>query len=74
MALSDDELAELKETFDHYDVDKNGVIDKNEFRTLLRALDPDFSEDDVRNGLKILDANHNDVIDWDEFVGWWGSR
>jgi len=28
----------------------------------------------VRRGLKILDANENDVIDWDEFVGWRGSR
>lgn len=74
MSLSDEELRELKETFDHFDADKNGVIDRHEFRTLLRTLDAEFSEDDVKRGMKILDANENDVIDWEEFVGWWGSR
>lgn len=74
MALSDDELKEVKETFDHFDTDNNGVIDRNEFRELLKALDPGFSEDDVLMGLKVLDDNENDVIDWDEFLGWWGAR
>jgi Ca2+-binding EF-hand superfamily protein len=74
MSLSDAELAEVKETFDHFDADDNGVIDRNEFRSLLQTLDPKFSEDDVQTGMKILDANENDVIDWEEFVAWWGSR
>lgn len=74
MDLSEDELAELKEIFDHYDADKNGVIDRNEFRALLKSLDEEFSEEDVLMGLKVLDENENDVVDWDEFVGWWGSR
>ncbi|MFK7998720.1 MAG: EF-hand domain-containing protein [Polyangiales bacterium] len=74
MELSEDELSELKEIFDHYDSDKNGVIDRNEFRALLKSLDPEFSEEDVLMGLKVLDENENDVVDWDEFVGWWGSR
>lgn len=74
MTLSDDEQQELKEIFDHYDSDGNGVIDRHEFRALLQSLDPGFTEDDVVMGLKVLDENQNDVIDWDEFVGWWGSR
>lgn len=74
MEPSEDELAELKEIFDHYDADKNGVIDRNEFRALLKSLDEEFTEEDVLMGLKVLDENENDVVDWDEFVGWWGSR
>ncbi len=74
MALSEDELRELRETFDHYDTDENGVIDRNEFRALLKSLDAGFSEDDVVMGLKVLDANENDVIDWEEFRDWWGAR
>ena len=74
MALDDDELTELKEIFDHYDSDKNGVIDRDEFRALLLSLDPEFSEDDVRTGLSALDDNENGVIDWDEFVEWWSNR
>ncbi|MBO6938274.1 MAG: EF-hand domain-containing protein [Deltaproteobacteria bacterium] len=74
MALSEDELQELRETFDHFDTDGNGVIDRHEFRELLKSLDPGFNEDDVVMGLKVLDANENDVIDWEEFRDWWGAR
>ncbi len=74
MALSDDELRELREIFDHFDTDGNGVIDRNEFRALLKSLDPKFTEDDVLMGLKVLDENENDVVDWEEFLGWWGAR
>jgi len=74
MALSEDELRELRETFDHFDTDGNGVIDRHEFRELLKSLDPGFGEDDVLMGLQTLDANENDVIDWEEFRDWWGAR
>jgi len=74
MALTEEELREVKETFDHFDTDDNGVIDRHEFRQLLKTLDPEFSEEDVLLGLKVLDANENDVIDWDEFLDWWGAR
>jgi Ca2+-binding EF-hand superfamily protein len=74
MALTEEELREVEETFDHFDTDGNGVIDRSEFRQLLKTLDPSFTEDDVLLGLKVLDANENDVIDWDEFLGWWGDR
>ena len=74
MALSEDELRELRETFDHFDTDGNGVIDRHELRELLKSLDPGVGEDDVLMGLKTLDANENDVIDWEEFRDWWGAR
>ena len=74
MALTDEELREVRETFDHFDTDSNGVIDRNEFRALLKSLDPGFNEDDVVMGLRVLDANKNDVIDWEEFVAWWADR
>lgn len=74
MPLSEQELQEVKETFDHFDTDKNGVIDRNEFRELLKSLDPGFREEDVLMGLKVLDENDNDVIDWEEFRDWWGAR
>lgn len=74
MELSDDELREVRETFDHFDTDSNGVIDRNEFRELLKSLDPGFNEDDVVMGLRVLDENENDVIDWEEFLAWWADR
>jgi len=72
--MSEEQLAELREIFDHYDTDKNGVIDRNELRALLGALDPEFSERDVKQAIEALDDNANGVIDWEEFVEWWGAR
>ena len=74
MERSETELRELREIFDRYDTDGNGVIDRHEFRALVQSLDPRFTEDDVLIGLKVLDANQNNVVDWEEFVGWWGAR
>ncbi len=74
MPLSEAECKELREIFNHYDTDANGVIDRNEFRELMRALDAEFTEQDIETGLQALDNNVNGVIDWDEFVAWWGSR
>ena len=72
--LTDDEQAEIREIFDHYDADKNGTIERSEFAALLAALDADMSEDEIATGMKALDDNHNGRIDFDEFVAWWTDR
>jgi len=72
--LSEDEMAEIREIFSHYDADGNGTIERSEFANLLRALDADMSEEEVSAGLEALDDNHNGRIDFDEFVAWWGDR
>ncbi len=74
MTLSAEELRELREIFDHYDSDGNGVIDPGEFRALLAALDPDFTEEEIRLGLQALDIDGNGVIDREEFADWWANR
>lgn len=72
--LTDDELAEIREIFNHYDEDKNGTIERPEFAHLLKALDANMTEEEVSAGLDALDDNHNGKIDFDEFVAWWGDR
>lgn len=72
--MSDDELEELREVFDHYDRDGNGVIDRDEFKTLCRALDAGFRDAEVAAGLDAVDANGNGRIEFDEFVAWWRQR
>ena len=49
--MSADDLDELRELFDFYDRDGNGVIDRDEFARLCRALDDGFSEDELAAGL-----------------------
>lgn len=72
--LSDDERAELREIFDHFDADSNGVIDRDEFKKLLRSMDGDMPDEVILEGLSALDGDANGVIDWDEFVEWWSAR
>jgi len=72
--MDDDTLAELRETFNHFDVDENGFIDIEEFAHLLDTLHADMSPDEIRIGFRAIDADRNGLIDFDEFCAWWGDR
>ncbi len=72
--LTDDQRSELREIFSHYDKDSNGVIDRNEFKQLLDALDAQVSPDELEAGMDALDENNNGKIEFDEFVAWWADR
>lgn len=65
---------ELRETFDFYDTDSNGVIDLEEFGGLCGALSGSFSHDEIVIGFAEIDTDRNGVIDFDEFADWWQSR
>jgi Ca2+-binding EF-hand superfamily protein len=66
--------SELRETFDHFDRDDNGKIDREEFGELLDALDADMTEEDKDVGFDIIDTNHNQQIEFGEFLAWWGEQ
>ncbi|MGK0360181.1 MAG: calmodulin [Bradymonadia bacterium] len=66
--------AEVREIFDHFDSDGNGVVDAAEFTRLCRALDPEFDQAEIAVGLSIVDHNGNGQIEFEEFVSWWQTR
>ncbi len=72
--LSKEDLAEIREIFDHYDENKNGSIESSEFATLLNALGADMSDSEVATGLRALDDDGNGTIEFEEFVAWWADR
>jgi calmodulin len=72
--MNDDRLAELREEFDHFDADSNGIIDFAEFGRLLEALSAEMSQEEVRVGFEAIDLDHNGRIDFDEFRAWWEDR
>lgn len=72
--LTDAEIEEIKEIFSFYDQNGNGVIEREEFGSLLRALDDMISDSEVAAGLRALDDNKNGVIDFEEFIEWWADR
>lgn len=65
---------ELRETFEHFDRDDNGKIDRDEFGQLLDALGMDMTEEDKDVGFDIIDTNHNQEIEYREFLAWWGEQ
>ena len=66
------EPAELREAitkvFVEYDVDKNGVLDRKELKTLLKGSEMNLSDNLVREILAEADENDDGLVSYDEFV------
>jgi calmodulin len=71
--LDPQKLAELRETFDYNDTDKDDRIDFDEFVALLEDLDADMSVPECELGFAAIDIDDNGWISFDEFVDWWTS-
>lgn len=72
-ALSPEEEAwskQMKDTFQKYDANSDGVIDRKELATLLSALSANLVEADVDTLMTAADRDGNGKIDYDEFVDW----
>ena len=68
------ERQELREMFNHFDRDANGVIDFGEFTKLLGALEADMEPPEIKVGFEVIDSNGNGLIDYLEFQRWWLDR
>ena len=68
---SEEELDELRETFDYNDRDGDGLIEPDEFAAMLDELEADMSEAETRVGFREIDTNDDGKIDFGEFVAWW---
>ena len=65
---------ELRETFDYFDADHNGRIDRDEFRQLLDALGAGVDQGEADTGFDIIDLDNNGTISLREFTEWWSDR
>ena len=72
--MSKEELEEIQETFDYFDGDDNGSIDRKEFAKVMDALGADMSEDELDFGFEVIDGDASGEIDFDEFSEWWLDR
>eukprot|EP00794_Sanderia_malayensis_P005029 gene5029-5687_t len=67
-SFSQEELAELKEKFDAFDLDHNGHITSGEIGVAFQELGENVPGYKLRDIIKEVDANKNGTIEFDEFL------
>jgi len=68
---SEEQLEELRETFDYNDRDEDGTIELDEFVDMLDELEANMSDDEAKVGFQDIDTNDDGLIDFKEFIAWW---
>mmetsp|Transcript_29921 Transcript_29921/g.88966 ORF Transcript_29921/g.88966 Transcript_29921/m.88966 type:complete len:519 (-) Transcript_29921:688-2244(-) len=66
--LTDDEKADLKETFDMFDKDGGGTISLDELREVMKKMGQTLTERELLEVFNEVDADKNGEIDFDEFT------
>jgi Ca2+-binding EF-hand superfamily protein len=69
--LSDEEIANLRRTFESCDSNSDGFIDLEEFHSLLRKLDGDVSRAECLCDFEVADTEGDGYIGFKEFIVWW---
>ncbi|RYR46419.1 hypothetical protein Ahy_A07g032157 isoform B [Arachis hypogaea] len=62
-----DESKELRDAFDLYDLDKNGLISAAELHAVLKRLGEKCSLSDCRRMIKNVDADGDGNVNFEEF-------
>ena len=70
---TNDQLDEMRETFDYNDRDGDGRIQLDEFIEMLDELESDMSEREAKVGFRDIDTNDDGLIDFEEFIAWWAE-
>lgn len=69
--MNPEDQAELREGFEQFDTDHDGLMQFEEFLAFISELDADMSVEEGRIGFETIDTDRNGVINFDEFVEWW---
>lgn len=72
--MEPERLEELREDFDAFDRDRNGMIDFPEFEELLDGLGAEMDRGEARIGFNEIDTDSDGQISFTEFVAWWVER
>lgn len=59
---------ELKEVFQHFDMDKDGKISPCELHRYFASVGERMSEEDARGVIEELDSNKDGMLDFEDFV------
>ncbi|CEP17845.1 hypothetical protein [Parasitella parasitica] len=65
---NEQQLSEYRESFRLFDRDDNGAIDIKELGQVMRSLNRNPTEEELRDMINEVDSNNNGTIDFDEFL------
>lgn len=72
--MDPERLEELREDFEAFDRDGNGLIDFAEFEELLDGLGAEMSRPEARTGFHVIDTDGDGRISFTEFAAWWAEE
>lgn len=64
----------LREDFSYNDLDHDGKLTLGEFIRFMRNVDEHVTTQEIQIGFEEIDADHDGVIDFDEFEAWSHDR
>merc|ERR1712072_1649376 len=68
-ALTEEQVDEVREAFELFDIDHSGAIDVRELKAAIRALGMDVSPDELKKMVSDVDKDGNGTIEFPEFLG-----
>merc|ERR1739848_535349 len=71
---SEQQIAEMKEAFELFDLDGSGTIDAKELKTAMRALGMEASKEETRKMIEDIDKDGSGTIDLEEFTAMMTAR
>jgi Ca2+-binding EF-hand superfamily protein len=69
LELSEQQRNEIRQAFDLFDTEGQGVIDANALKVVLRALGFEPRKEEVAGMIASIDSSSNGLIDFNEFLG-----
>ena len=66
--FTDEQIAEYKQAFDLFDKDKSGSISVKELGTVIRSLNINVTDEELKDLVGDVDTNQNGLIEFNEFL------
>merc|ERR1711988_1444273 len=72
--LTEQQIEEIREAFELFDIDGSGTIDAKELGTCMRALGLEGTKDEIRKMIEDIDKDGSGTIDFEEFLAMMSAR
>ena len=72
--MSEYDYDEMLTYFTNFDDNNDGVLDFSEFSELISSLGLNMNYQQLKDGFDKIDTGNNNVINFEEFIAWWGEQ